>query len=147
MGQSQKEIFDSLDQQKLFDYGNTIHKSEFLRLFGLNPLTEEQSDGMKLHEIIKRVQSDELKELAIVDYVRRKLLAHGKFLSRDNDNYRVALPSENAAMADKYMRAATRKIRRARTLLKSTPPEVLIANGSIASRLLIAERQIKHPIQ
>ena len=147
MKESHKETFQSLDQSNMFDYGNVINRIELISLFGVHPLSEDKAETMKFEAVRKRIRDDELRELNVVDYIRRQLLQKGKYLSRDNDNYRVCVPSENASMADKYMRAATRKIRRARTLLKATPAEALLQSGNVASRLLIAEKQVKHPIQ
>ncbi|GAF98607.1 unnamed protein product [marine sediment metagenome] len=143
---NKRDIIDDLKKQGMFDYGQVLDREELLLLFGIRPINEDQAKGLTLAALKARIQKDALAELAVVDLLRGVLLRDGKFFSRSGEQYRVALPSENAHMADNYMQSATRKLRRARTLLKATPQAALEASGNVASRLLVAEREVSKRI-
>lgn len=140
------EVFNALKEQGLFNYGEAISRCDLLKLFGVEILNEHDAEHMTFNDIRTHLESENLKELAIVDFIRNALLKDGKYFSRNKSQYRVALPSENAQMADNYMKSASRKIRKARILLKSTPQDALLESGNIASRLLIAERQVARKV-
>jgi hypothetical protein len=133
------EIVNSLRQQHLLDYGSVIKRQDLLQLFGIPIYTDDNIVGLNLEQIRSRLKNADLQELAVSDHIRRILLLEGKYFERNGDTYRVAMPSENAAMADNFMKAAQRKIRRARVLLKNTPGDI-VETSNLASRLLMAER-------
>jgi hypothetical protein len=63
-----------------------------------------------------------LQELSAIDYCRNQLLDEGKYLRTDGTGYRILLPSENMVQIEAYHKAASRKLKRAQKLVRTTPP-------------------------
>ena len=138
-------IFQFLKDDGKLDYGCTIKKEDLLFLFGVRPLVEDDVVNMSFVEIKKRLQEDNLQELAISDYIREQLLHEGKYFYRIGQTYCVALPSQNASKADSYMKSARKKMKRASLLIANTPKQAADDDKQQKSRLLLsdltAERQ------
>lgn len=86
----------------------------------------------------KQFQQAELQELQIIGAIRDHLLRKGMYLKRDGENYRVLLPSENAAQIKRMNESAKRKYNRALLLEKNTPKDSESAKvvNSTFSRLI-----------
>lgn len=81
--------------------------------------------GIDMPEVATReeFQSLAMLELAGIDYVRKILLREGKYLAQSKGDYRILLPSENAAQVASYMQSADKKLKRALVLTKNTPAQ------------------------
>ena len=128
------EFFTQLSTKNLLDYGCVIPVSDIHNMLGITvPETGTQ-------DIFKEL---ELFELNMIDYVRRHLLKHGKYFGKDGAAYRVYLPSENAKKISNFMAAADRRLRKARTLLRSTPASEFAVNDNTAVRIQAKRDHIK----
>lgn len=107
-----KELLQELKSRGLLDYGSHI-PGEVVRDFL----------GIEYPEVGTKKEFDEiaLLELSAIDYVRGVILNEGKYITSQNGDYRVLLPSENKQQIERYMASADRKLRRAGKLSRNTP--------------------------
>ena len=106
------DLFENLRAMGLLNY-NEVVDGDILR----------EMAGIHYPEVGTKADFDApaLEELAVVDYIRNRLLGEGKYLKAIGRNYRILSPSENAGQIDSYMRSADKKLRRAIQLSKNTP--------------------------
>jgi hypothetical protein len=80
-----------------------------------------------------------------VDYVRKILLREGKYLAQTKGNYRILLPSENAAQVESYMSSADKKLKRALILSKNTPADTKTMRDAdqVQARIIVKRESIK----
>jgi len=142
MREHMKDGFYELQQAGLTEYGAEIHRGAFLSMFGIERVTDNDLAMMQPKEIRQALQGEALAELAAAGYVRDQLLKEGKYFARTQDVYRVALPSENAEHAGRYLAQANRKQRKARLLLDSTPKQAEQVTDNTARRL--ARHRMQH---
>jgi hypothetical protein len=121
-----RAIVKMMEEAGMLGYGSIIDGDSFREMIHVKyPETGTKAEYDRL----------ELMELSRVDFIRGELLKKGRFLLRENGNYRIALPSEHAQIIDRYLESANRKINRARLLGKNSPPS---AEG-IDERIVRAE--------
>ncbi|WP_412479884.1 hypothetical protein [Azonexus sp. IMCC34839] len=108
------ELYSELSKRKLLDYGSMISGDLVREILGI----EYPEYGRK-----EDFESAQLREMAAIDYVRNILLGEGKYLSKQQGDYRVLLPSENEKQVLSYMQQADKKLRRALKLNRNTPKE------------------------
>lgn len=106
------ETMTLLRESGFFEHGEVITGKELREAFGIE---EIEYPAMK-----SEIDSQALKELNAVDYMRNMLLNEGKYLKGMRDSYRVLLPSENAAQVLSYMNSANNKLKRGLKLNKNT---------------------------
>lgn len=138
----QVQTLDNMIDSGAFSYGDVIDRDEFLSTFGVKRLGDTELCDLTPLQMREHFKSEDLEELAVVDRVRTKLLSIGRYFKKENNNYRVCLPSENASIADSYMKQAQRKIGKGRKLLAGTAPE-FVEHTNTGSRLLLAENSAK----
>ena len=111
---SKPDIFEQLRGMGLLDYGKVID-GDLLRHLA----------GIKYPEVGTKADFDApaLEELAVVDYMRNRLLAEGKYIKAARRDYRILTPSENAGQVEAYMSSADKKLRRAIKLSSNTPAQ------------------------
>ena len=90
--------------------------------------------GLEIPAIATKAIYDRLalKELSEIDRVREALLRRGMYLKAAGPDYRILLPSENAVQIQNYEDSATRKLKRADMLAKTTPHEPREVDQQIA---------------
>jgi len=123
----QKEIYNLMSLKGLFAYGQILPQAQIHELFEIK---------VPQKATFKEFQEVQLKELAVIGYIRDQLIKDGKYLKKDGVNYKVLLPSENANQADLMLESAKRKTRRASTLLRCTPKQVTETATSDSSHRL-----------
>jgi hypothetical protein len=145
MNEAQKEVIERLLNENALEYGATIPRQVFIAEFGISLASDKDLAGMPVSEIRDRIRNEELRELSAADAVRHVLLGKGKFFYRCGDVYRVALPSENATYADRYLQHGKRKITKAQKLLSTTPAKYLEPDNALvrASRIKEAEKRAR----
>lgn len=111
---SKPDIYDNLKHMGLLEYGKTIEGAMLRHLAGI----EYPEVGTK-----QEFEAPALEELAVVDYIRNRLLAEGKYLKAHRDDYRILTPAENSGQVEAYMRSADKKLRRAIKLSSNTPAQ------------------------
>ena len=141
--ETSKTIIQSLIDNGSLDYGSIIELDDFLSLFGVVQLDEARANNMEFDQIKENLKSDALKILSVVDTTRSILLKQGRYLQQQGKQLRVCLPSENIGRIESYHRAAQSKIRKANTLLKNSPREIVEASGNTAAKLMLQERSIQ----
>jgi len=112
------EGYDKLEELGLLDYGSNIEGRVFREAFDI--------DDIEYPAMKSEIDAQSLELLAASDYVRNKLLNHGKYLKGVRDGYRVLLPSENAGQVMSYVNSASTKLKRGQKLDKNTPAEYQI---------------------
>lgn len=107
-----KNLFNELEQMGFLEYGSVISADLVRRILGI-----------ELPDVATKKVFDELTllELGAIDYIRKILLDNGKYIARENNTYRILLPSENKSIIERYMNMADNKLHRANKLNKSTP--------------------------
>ena len=133
-----QEIAKTILDEGMFDYGSTISRVEFCRMFGIKPLTEDEASDLSFNEIKSRITEDELNELQAANIIRAGLLNQGKHFERRGDIYRVCLVSENESRAANLFAAGQRKYRKAQTLIQNTPTNAVTPDSHIANKILVA---------
>jgi hypothetical protein len=124
-----KEVATKIIQENidLFTYGGIIHESDFIKMFDIKLTSEqfyyEQMQQQDIEAIFKLKEQDDLAELSISGLVREILQDDGKQLIKSGNHYRVALPSENEFIAQKYRSRAAKALNRAKRLTDNTPKE------------------------
>lgn len=109
---SKPDIFEQLRGMGLLDYGKVIDGEMLRHMAGI----EYPETGTKAE-----FDAPALEELALVDYIRNRLLDEGKYIKVQRDDYRILTPFENASQINAYMSSADKKLRRAIKLSKNTP--------------------------
>ena len=101
--------------------------------------------GIEYPEVGTRSQFDSLSlaELAAVDYARNILLGEGKYLTQQNGDYRILLPSENARQINLYMQHADKKLKRALKLSRNSPLLDTHKQDNTSARILMKRESIK----
>ena len=111
-----KVLYNDLKSRRLLSYGSNIPAALVQSICGLQVPTTGTA---------KAFAALALKELTYIDYCRNKLLDNGKYLTGSpTGDYRILLASENPKQIKRYNTAATRKLRRANRLSKSSPATV-----------------------
>jgi hypothetical protein len=107
-----RELLNKLYEFGMIGYGQSI-SGQFVR----NVI------GVTMPELGTRADFDRvvLKELSAIDFVRSQLIDRGMYLAREGQDYRILTPSENLVQVDHYIKAAGRKMNRARKLQEATP--------------------------
>ena len=124
-----KEVATKIIQENinLFGYGEIIHQLDFIKMFDIKVTSQhaynEQMLNMDIESVFKLKEIDDLAELSISGTVREILQDDGKQLRKSGNNYRVALPSENEYIAQRYRSKAAKAISRAKRLTDNTPKE------------------------
>lgn len=131
-----RAALDALRVEGWVTYGATMSADEFRRRFEVTRRDDEELEDMAFASAYKLRKLEELAELEAADFVRQVLLKEGMYLERRGQQYRIALPSENAAVAEQYLDRARRASRKADLLLKSTPVAEQEGDGMLAVRLL-----------
>lgn len=131
-----KSLYEAMKQQGLTEYGSVILGPWVQRVLDITyPAVGTRSEFEKLA----------LQELNAIDYVRNILLNEGKYLRADNGNYRILLPSENAAQVEKYMGAADKKLNRAMKLYKNTPVvDTSTQDHQLQARIFMKQDTVRH---
>jgi hypothetical protein len=107
-----KCLYSTLQYRDLLGYGSVI-TGKFVREI-LEIKMPDYGTKRDFDEII-------LAELSAIDYVRNRLLNDGKYLTSQNGDYRILLPSENKRQVELYMKSADKKLSRAYKLSINTP--------------------------
>ena len=128
---SKDELFSIFADLGLFEYGAYISGAEFRNLCDI----EEIEVGHR-----SDFDSQSLKELGFADKVRNRLLNEGKYFKQERDNYRVLLPSENAAQVMSYMNSADNKLKRGIKLNKNTPSQYKIKLWVVFSQHVVYQK-------
>ena len=114
MSNSKPDIFEQLREMKLLDYGKVIDGEMLREMAGIvYPETGTKED----------FDAPALDELAVVDYIRNRLLSEGKYIKAIRNDYRILTPAENAGQIESYMSSADKKLRRAIKLSSNTPAQ------------------------
>lgn len=129
-----KELLDWMRRNNLDDYGSIIMGEDVRRVLGIT-----------MPEVGTRRDFDAvaMDELSGVDYCRNALLGEGKYLSMIKGNYRILLPSENAAQVESYMRSAENKLKRGLKLHRNTSAGHVTSKKDTQSRLVMRLSSIK----
>ncbi len=115
------DTFTIMKEEGFFEYGVTITGVELRGFFDI----EEIEYPAQKRDIDKQT----LLELGVADFIRNRLLNDGKYFKGERDNYRVLLPSENAAQVMSYMNSADNKLKRGIKLNKNTPTKYKISSN------------------
>lgn len=124
-----KDLFAELEKIGLIEYGAVI-PSHFVR----------EILGIKYPEVGTKKQFDNLAliELSAIDYVRNVLLGRGMYLSQNNGDYRILLPSENAKQVELYISSADKKLNRALKLTRNTPKtDMMMPHTQTEARIMM----------
>lgn len=121
-----QSLYEQLEKMEMLDYGSTIPTEVVHQLLGI----EVPEMGT-----LKQFREIELIELSEIDKVRNALLKQGKYLAGTKTGYRVLLPSENQKQVNLIIDSASRKLRRAQTLLVNTPGKLQSAQDNSAVRI------------
>lgn len=123
-----KELLHALESNGYIEFGSFI-PGEFIR----------DQLGLVVPEIGTRKQFKdlELAELDATDYVRNVLLGRGMYLLRTGNDYRILLPSENAAKVESYIASATRKLNRSLKLTRNTPKTDMAKPDQTEARIMM----------
>jgi len=120
-----KTIVD--DNPDLFDYGAKISESVFCSLFSIEIMNDdvfETTCADKTKQQIKRIiENEELSKLSCFGVVLDIMHDNGKHIFKSGMSYVVALPSENEAIVERYVKKATRATQKAKRLLDNSPYE------------------------
>ena len=129
-----RDVYDTLDQAGLFDFGAVIPRGMVYDLLGLD-----------VPEVASKAVFDRIAmlELQAMDYCRNMLLGHGKYLAGTPSGYRVLLPSENKAQVDAYMESADRKLERALKLSRNSPKASHLPDQTEA-RIMMRRKGYRH---
>ena len=126
-----KDLLAHLRAAGQLEYGSVVMGGHIRALLGL----QYPEVGTK-----KQFDALALTELSAINYIRDRLLSEGKYLVGIRGDYRVLLPSENASQAEALMGSADRKMRRARKLLRNTPPsDTDTATAALLTRVAMRE--------
>ena len=139
--QTVKQLVEQLMLDNQFDYGNILPRIDLLDALNVHPLTELEAEGMSFSELQDRIKGDALDELNAINVIRNLLLGHGKYLEKNKENYRVCLPSENLAQANRWQKQAKLKISKSMKLLIGTKTESINDRNILANQLLLLERK------
>ena len=140
------EVMQGMKDAGVLEYGSTMTRESLLAWWSVKPVTDDELENMRPSVIRKRLQEDSLKELAVADFVRSQLMKDGKYFYCENGAYRVALPSENASIAEKYIRQSKRKLSKASRLISTTPkefmqPDMLKSRAALAHAFGVRQSQ------
>jgi hypothetical protein len=107
-----KDLLHTLRSRGLLEYGSVILGKDV-----------RETLGIFYPEVGTKKDFDEvaLAEMSAIDYVRNVLLGEGKYLTSQQGDYRILLPSENRRQIESYMSQADKKLRRALKLNRNTP--------------------------
>ncbi len=128
------ESFIFLRDGGLLDHGSHITG---VQLRGVFDIEEIEYPALK-----EEIDTQALKELSCVDFIRNRLLNEGKYFKGERDGYRILLPSENAAQVLSYMNSADKKLKRGIKLNKNTPTKYKI-NSNDEVRAILKRESIK----
>lgn len=131
-------LLEYLREHHLDEYGSVISAAMVRHILGITLPTI----GTR-----KEFTDAAMRELSGIDYVRNVLLQEGKYLTQSRGDYRILLPSENAGQVQSYMSAADRKLRRAATLARNTPPQATGVQdiNQLQSRIEVKRASINQP--
>jgi hypothetical protein len=123
-----KELYQMLDSMDLIEYGSVI-EGQIIRKFL----------GIEYPAVASKKEFDQLSlaELAAIDYVRNILLGQGMYLSQQNGDYRILLPSENVRQVELYISSADKKLNRALKLSRNSPRSPNKPNDQTEARILM----------
>lgn len=131
-----RELLDYFRANNLDQYGSVIDSESVRGVLGI-----------EVPEVATMATFQELsmQELSAVDYVRKVLLREGKYLAQTKGNYRILLPSENAAQVESYMTSADKKLKRALILSKNTPADAKTMQHAdqVQARIIVKRESIK----
>lgn len=129
-----KELYGELEKRGLFEYGSVI-KADMVR----------EILGIEMPEYGTKADFDAiaLAELGAIDYVRRMLLNHGKYLAGNQGDYRILLPSENRRQVEIYMSQADKKLKRGLQLSKNSPKTDYQTADQSAARIMLKRESIR----
>ena len=132
-----KPLYETLKSVGLLEYGAVI-SGELVR----------DILGLQMPEYGTKKQFDEiaLAELGAIDYVRNILLGEGKYITSNNGDYRVLLPSENKRQVDLYMGQADKKLRRALKLSRNMPAVDSCRPDNTSARIMLKRESIRHQL-
>ena len=129
---SKPDIFEQLRGMGLLDYGKVINGEMLREMAGIvYPETGTKED----------FDAPALEELAVVDYIRNRLLSEGKYLKAVRNDYRILSPAENAGQIESYMSSADKKLRRAIKLSSNTPTQPGVKSQNTA-RIMMKQESI-----
>lgn len=129
-----KCLLEHLRSRGLDEYGSVILSSEVREVLGI----EIPEVGTK-----RMFDAVALAEMSAIDYVRNILLDEGKYIQRNEGDYRILLPSENARQIENYMSNADKKLKRAQRLSKNTPRTDVRGHDNTAARLHMKRESIR----
>lgn len=129
-----RDLYAELDSAGLLSFGSIIPGAMVRQILGL-----------EMPEVAPKKVFDAiaLAELGAVDYVRNILLGKGKYITSQDGDYRVLLPSENKRQIDLYIKSADRKLRRALKLSKMTPAEASVKTDNTQSRIVMKRESLR----
>lgn len=133
-----KCLLDWLRSRHLDEFGSVILGDEVRRIIDID-----------YPEMGTRAQFDALSlaELAAVDYARNVLLGEGKYLTQQNGDYRILLPSENARQVHQYIAHADKKLKRALKLSRNSPTLGTDSKSdNLSARIMMKRESIKSRI-
>lgn len=121
-----EQVLEIITSNKsLFDYGEAIHEDTFRDMFKVEVLSEDQfkslTKTLSKQQIKQQIEAEALAELSVSGVVKDILHSQGKHMSKHGQYYRIALPSENERIAQRYRSKAARAIAKAKKLTANTP--------------------------
>lgn len=128
-----KDAFDILNERGLLEYGSHIPGDLIRDLLGI-----------ETPQTIAEYKKASLEELAGTDYIRNILLGQGKYLTRQGDDYRIGLASENTYFIEQYMKSADSKLARALKLSRNSPKEAGQQPDQQKARILMKREGLRH---
>ncbi len=107
-----RDLYSALDEQDLLEFGSVIPGHYVREIIDLDV------PAMGTQILFREIA---LTELSAVDYIRNILLNQGKYLTCNQGDYRILLPSENARQCERYITSASKKLNRSLKLSRNTP--------------------------
>lgn len=111
-----EDLLDLLLKNKLLEYGAT---------FTGKMVREALSIEIPPYSNKETFAELALYELSAIDYVRKHLLANGKYIKGESGDYRILIPSENKRQCESYISSANKKLGRSLMLSRNTPKDDL----------------------
>jgi len=129
-----KCLYEHMKATGKLEYGSVITEVEIHEVLGLH----EIEVGTR-----KEFQDISLAMLTATDYVRNILLGQGKYLTSQNRDYRIVLPSETQKYVENYMSSARGKLNRALKLSRNMPNTDTGHPSSTTGDILFKQEQLR----